>query len=329
MKLVLLFMISAVFPLVGQIAQSHPEFCGIPGGINPQLPPDVSATVTDDEAVLHIRRGTTDAVVPLVLGTLPSMISEIAEICPLADGRLVVFGKATWATNVYLVDQTKAVQLDSFTASNPVLSPDQRWIAYAKFYPAQVEGSSEYMIYDLAKTLVQNRPDGAEPTDTIDVGRVIFPPGHQNFPGSNTNLPDELRHFGAGRLYWAPDGRAILFEDRTPSDAGIVLVAIDEKGTPAASRHTLSATEICGRETPDGSTYNWKLDRVDVGPGAAGSRAILVDLSATGGDRCTPHVLQLRSEDFKAAKVEENVKPAYSRGAVVDGKEVIPPKKKK
>ena len=327
MKIILLSLILAVFPLSGQIAQSHPEFCGVPGGTNPQLPSDVSATVTDDQAVLHIRRGTDDSVVPLMLGTLPSMISEIAEVCPLADGRLVVFGRAMWATNVYLVDRTKAVQLDSFTAYNPILSPDQRWIAYAKFYPAQVEGSSEYMIYDLSKTLAQNRPDGVEPTETIDVGRVIFPLGHQNFPGSNTNVPEELRHIGAGRLYWAPDSRAILFEDRTPTDSGIVLVTIDEKGMPAASRHALTASEICGRETPAVTTYNWKLDRVDIA-GSAGSRAVVVDLGATAGDRCTQHVLQLRSEDFKAAKMEENVKPAYSRGAVVDGKEVIPPKKK-
>jgi hypothetical protein len=329
MKLVLLSLISAVFPLLGQIAQSHPEFCGIPGGINPRLPPDVSGTVTEDRAVLHIRQGTTDAVVPLMLGTLQSYVSEIAEVCPLANERLIVFGEGMWATNVYMVDWAKAVQLDSFTAYNTVLSPDQRWIAYAKFYPAQVEGSSEYMIYDLAKTPEQNRPAGVEPTDTENVGRVIFPPGHQNFPGSNTNLPEELRHVGASRLYWAPDSRAILFEDRTPSDAGVVLVTIDEKGKPSAFRHSLSASEICGRETPAGSTQSWKLDRVDIGPGAAGSRAILLDLSTIGGDRCTPHVLQLRSEDFKTAKVEENVKPAYSRGAVLDGKKVIPPKKKK
>lgn len=329
MKLILLSLISAVFPLLGQIAQSHPEFCGIPGGINPQLPPDVSATVTDDEAVLHIRRGTTDAVVPLMLGTLPSMISEIAEICPLAGGRLVVFGKAMWGTNVYVVDRMKAVQLDSFTAYNPALSPDQHWIVYAKFYPAQVEGSSQYMIYDLAKTPVQNRPDGAELTETIDVGRVIFPPGHQNFPGSNTNLPEELRHFGAGRLYWAPDSRAILFEDRTPTGAAIVLVTMDDKGTPSASRHMLSVGEICGRDIPAAREHTFEFDRVDIGPDLAGSRTVLLDLNARGDNRCTPHVLQLRREDFHPVKVEVNVKPTYSRGSIVDGKEVAPPRKKK
>jgi hypothetical protein len=328
MKLVLLSLIAAVFPLLGQIAQSHPEFCGISGGINPQLPPDVSATVTDDKAVLHIRRDTTDADVPLMLGTLASSISEIAEVCPLTDGRLVVFGKGWWETNVHVVDRAKAAQLDSFSAYDPVLSPDQRWIAYVKFGDPRVEGSSEYMIYDLSKTSQQNRPPDVGPTDTINVGRVIFPPGHQNFSGGNIDLPEELRHFGSGRLFWAADSRAILFEDRTPGDTGIVLVTIDEKGPLSVSRHPLSASEICGRDTPAGSTYTWKLDSVDIRPGAAGNRAILLDLSAKGGDLCTPHVLQLSREDFKTAKMEKNVKPPYSRGAVVDGKEVTPPKKK-
>jgi hypothetical protein len=264
-----------------------------------------------------------------MLGTLPSLLSVVAEICPLRDGRLVVFGEGTWATNVYVVDRAKAVQLDSFTAYGPVLSPDQRWIAYVKFlYPTQVDGSSEYMIYDLAKSKVLNRPAGIEPTDTINVGKVIFPPGHENFPGSNTNLPEELQHTAAGTPYWSADSTAILFEDRTPADSGIVLVKIDEKGTPLAFRHTLSASEICGRDIPAESIKSWKLDRVEIGPETAGNRAILVGLSAAGDSRCTPHTLQLHREDFKTAKVEEN-RPSFTRGQIVNGKEVVPPRKKK
>jgi len=335
MKLVLLSLISAVFPLLGQIAQSHPEFCGIPGGINPPLPPDVSATVTDDRAVLHIRQGTTDAVVPLMLGTLHSSISEIAEVCPLTDGRLVVFATGGWPTDVHVVDPARAAQLDSFSASGPVLSPDQRWIAYVKFIPPRPdESSSEYMIYDLTKTPAQNRPPDVVLTETETVGRVIFPPGHENVFGSGIGLPEELLHLGGGSLYWAPDSRAILFEDRTASGPGIVLVTLDEKGTASAFRHALTAGEVCGREIPAGSSYAWKLDRVDIGAEAAGNRAIVVDLSAAGDNRCLPHALQLHREDFQAAKVEKvestakPTKPAYRDGAVVDGKEVTPPKKK-
>jgi hypothetical protein len=127
-----------------------------------------------------------------------SLISEIAEVCPLPDGRLVVYGDMGHATAVYVVDKARASVVDAFWAYYPAMSPDQRWIAYVKFYPLHgVEGSDECMVYDLTKTPVQNRP-ADEPNETIDVGGVIFPPGHRNFPGSNTQIPAGQRHLGRG-----------------------------------------------------------------------------------------------------------------------------------
>ena len=59
MKLAVFALISAVClrPVWGQIAQSHPEYCGIPGDINPPLPPDLSATIdrASGHAALLIR----------------------------------------------------------------------------------------------------------------------------------------------------------------------------------------------------------------------------------------------------------------------------------
>jgi hypothetical protein len=257
-----------------------------------------------------------------------ALISEIAEVCPLSDGRLVVFGDMGGAVAVYLIDKTKASVMDMFWAYYPVISPDQRWIAYLKFYPLHgVEGSNQYMIYDLTKTPTQNRPDD-EPKHTIDVGVVIFPPGHQNYPGSNTQLPKDQQHLGGTKLYWSSDSRAILFEDRTASDRGIVLITLDEKGSPTPSRHTLTEAEICGRNIQNGSLHTWRLERAEIGPDRTGSRAILVDLGSSGDNRCTPHVVQLHREDFQPSKTEVNGKPTYTRGAIVEGQEVIPPKRK-
>jgi hypothetical protein len=257
-----------------------------------------------------------------------SLISEIAEVCPLPDGRLVVYGDMGHATAVYVVDKARASVVDAFWAYYPAMSPDQRWIAYVKFYPLHgVEGSDECMVYDLTKTPVQNRP-ADEPNETIDVGGVIFPPGHRNFPGSNTQIPAGQRHLGGTRLYWAADSRAILFEDRAASGPGVVLVTLDEKGAPSASRRLLTTGEICGRDVPSGSTPAWKLDKAEVGPGLAGGRTILVDLASLSDNRCAPHVLQLDSEDFQPARTEANVRPTYTRGAIVDGKEAVPPPRK-
>ena len=60
----------------GQIAQSHPEYCGLPNGANPPLP-DVSATVDGNgHAVVYLGQGTTG--IPL-----RGSIEQIAEVCPL------------------------------------------------------------------------------------------------------------------------------------------------------------------------------------------------------------------------------------------------------
>jgi len=328
MKVALFALFSTVCmcPISGQIEQSHPQYCGIPGGVSPPLP-DISATVDQREGrtTLYIGRDSAAVGIPLV----GSPISEIAEVCPLPDGRLVVFGDMGGAVAVNIVDKTKASVVDLFWAYYPVISPNQRWIAYLKFYPLHgVEGSNQRMIYDLTRTPTQNRPD-EEPNDTIDVGRVIFPPGHQNFPGSNTQLPENSRHLGGNRLYWSSDSRAIVFEDRVADGSWIVLITLDEKGTPTPSRHPLTRAEICGRDIPNGGPHSWRLDRAEIGPEFAGDRAIQIDLSSSGDNRCAPHVLQLHREDFQPAKTEVNGRPTYTRGVIVDGHEVIPPKNKK
>ena len=327
MKAAILALISVICicPLWGQIAQSHPEYCRIPGGVNPSSA-DISAAVDPREglATLYIGQGSSAIAIRLER----SLIAEIAEVCPLSDGRMVVFADMGGALAVYLVNKAKASVIDLFWAYYPAVSPDQRWIAYVKFYPLHgVEGSDEYMLYDLTKTAAENRP-ADEPKDAIDVGRVIFPPGHENFPGSNTQLPEDQRHLGGTRLYWAPDSRAILFEDGAKNGPGIALITLDEKGAPAAFRHALTQAEICGRDIPAGSLYNWRLDQAEIKPEIAGDRPIFVDLSSSGNNDCRNHVLQLHREAFQPARVEAHGRPVYTRGTIVDGKEVTPPKKK-
>jgi hypothetical protein len=327
MKPALFVLLSAVClrPVWGQIAQTHPEYCGLPGDVNPP-PSDISASLDPQgHATLYIGRGNSARGILLMLDSLPSLISELTQVCPLSHGRMVVFADYV-GTDLYIVDPSKTALVDSFLAYNPVISPDQRWIAYMKFYPRGVEGAAEYMIYDLTKTPTQNRPDGVG--GSIDVGKVIFPPGHENFPASNTVGPVDQEHLGGTRLYWAADSRAILFGERARSGPGIVFITLDEKGVPSAFRHPLTPAEICGRDIPSGSPLSWRLDQVEIGPDAAGSRVILLDIGS-GDSRCAPHVLQLHSEDFQTAKTEVHVRPGYTRGAIVDGKEVIPPKKEK
>ncbi len=113
MKLATYALISSVClcPACGQIAQSHPEYCGIRGGVSPPLL-DISATIdqTDGHPVLYLGRGSSATAL-----RLPGYwITGIAEVCPLSDGRLVVFADFG-GTDVHIVDRMKSSVVDSFT----------------------------------------------------------------------------------------------------------------------------------------------------------------------------------------------------------------------
>jgi hypothetical protein len=327
MRLALYALISAfcVGPVWGQIAQSHPEYCGIPGGASPPLL-DISATIdSGGHAVLYIGRGKPTEGIPLE----GSLLAQIAEVCPLSDGRLVVFADIGGAIATYIVDRAKASVLDYFWAYAPLMSPDQRRIVYDKFYALHgVEGSSEYLIYDLAKGPAQNRPDG-DAKNFVDVGAVIFPPGQKNLDNDNTDVPRDQLHGRGSGFHWAADSRAVLFVDGVPDNPKkIVLVTLDEKGTPSALEHQITVGDLCGREIPGVNSGMWTMDRAEVGPDLGGTRAIVLDLHSDDR-RCPTRVVQLYKSDFQPAKTEVHIREEPARGVVIkDGSPPVPPKKK-
>jgi hypothetical protein len=323
-----LILSAALCPLFGQISQSHPEYCGRPGGANPPLP-NVSATFNSDgEAVLFVGATGSRREIPLHgAGSLASFLYQIDEVCPLGDGRLVVFG-GLGATETLIVDPAKPAVVDDFFLWQPVISPDRRWIVYDKMSPAHgVEATSEELIYDLSKSPAQNRPDG-DLTNTADVGAVLFPPGQQNVLGDNINVPRDQVHSLQSSFYWASDSRAILFEDKLEGQPyRIILITLDEKGTPTALEHGITAADLCGASLPDVRTLLPRLDRAEIGPDRNGARAMVLDLSSDDA-RCPARILQLSSNDFKPTKTETHIKPEPTHGAIVNGQEAIPPKKK-
>lgn len=323
MKLAVLVLIFAVCPVWGQIVQSHPEYCGIAGGVNPPLPPDISATIDQSagHAVLYIDRGGMAKAVPL-----PDLISEVAEVCPLADGRLVVFADFG-GTDVFIVDRVTASVTDWFPAYFPEMSPDQRWIVYRKFYPLHgVEASDELLIYDLTKTPAQNRPGGAN--GSTDPGRLIFPPGENGVPYENIGVPTDQMHSIGRRIYWAADSRALLFTDRVAGRPDrITLVTLDDRDRSAAFQRQVTIRDMCGLAVPS-ADLDWRMDQAEVGPEQSGNRSIVIDLGHRADRRCPPHALQLYKNDFQPLKPELHVTEKPSHGMIREGYPPVPPKKK-
>lgn len=332
MKLAIIALTPMAWLAGAQTTEPYPQPCGVRVGSRPAVV-DVSPVEVNGQTELFLGRNAPG----IPLG--PVLPSDVT-VCPVSDGRLVVFAYSHNGPGVMIVDPRKGAVLDRFSVHDPQMSPDQRWIAYKKFYfpGSEQPPTDEYLIYDLMKSPSQNRPSGDVTNDT-DVGAVIFPPGQRNLPGDNYGAPEQQQHKGASRFYWAPDSRAILFLDRTksPSDVAVhsdlfsvnklILVTLDQNDVPSAFEHRMTVADLCGNDTPEIDRDAWTVDRAEVGPDQGGSRSILVDLHLQN-PRCPPHLLQLYTADFQPVAPEVHVRKVPDHGMKKEGFPPVPPKKK-
>jgi hypothetical protein len=241
---------------------------------------------------------------------------EITEVCALADGRLVIFGDAGYGANLSLVDEAHSQYLDTFLAHYALMSPDRRWIVYEKFYPRSTElpSSSEYLLYDLAKSPADNRAPGAGLAENTDMGAAIYPVGWKNESGDNIGAPENQQHGFIAPFFWASDSNAILFADGFMGKRNFVLVTIDEDAHTTASVYPFPEAAECG----DGSGRTLQpsgIRHVEFGPPEGSDRVMSIDVAGNG---CTPKTLQIRADDFKPAKREGRVIPKPTRKTIKD-----------
>jgi len=297
-------------PAICQLAQLHPELCGTPNGVI-ALPQGISVT-GGPEIELFIRLGA-----PALKIQGPY---EIDEVCPLSDGRLVVFGNMSNGSSFSIVDPTKPSLVDTVWAYGPVLSPDEKWIVFRKFYPRTTDlpASDEYLRYDLSKSPMQNRSPGDTIDDQFDVGTAIYPLGWNNELVDNIGAPESQQHWHQSNFFWAADSRAVLFADRLMEERNIVLVTIDEKGATAASVFPIPGGMECADPSAAAKgkeAQPTRLRRIEFGPQEGPDRMISIDFEADG---CAPKTLQLHSDSFQPAKTEPRVVERPTRKAVID-----------
>ena len=197
----------ALFPLIFvsssfcQIDQDHPELCGKPGGTVP-LPPNIAAAIDRSIGQGDLFLGSGNSATKI---SLPGVVNKIAEVCPLSDGRLVVFAESGYSTNIDIVDRAGALLKDDIWAFTPAMSPDQRWLAYRKFYPRHTElpVSEEYLLYDLTKSAGQNRRFDVTLDDHDDAGTPVYPWGRRisavttsECPETSSTRPARIPSFG-------------------------------------------------------------------------------------------------------------------------------------
>ena len=271
-------------PIGAQITQDHPELCAQPNGSVP-LPANVSASVADYTATFTIRLE--NSTVAIKLGA-----DEVQQVCPLPGNRLLVFGPLNDRSGyeIVLIDAGTGKELDAFGARSPSVSPDQHWLAFRDFYPAQsdIEQSESYWLYDLTKDRASNRIPGTDYGDGDPKGYAIYPIRRQIPRDSRTPPSAEVVHrFVGGNLQWAPDSKSLMFTDSTEKGATVVLARVGPTGV----------TTYVYR--PGSGACSTLIDQAYF---AVGQDSPGVEAEVRFGDGCP--ALFLHPQDFKPAEIE-------------------------
>lgn len=149
---------------------------------------------------------------------LENETAQVDEIRLAVNGKLVVIGRVLANTNIVTIgDLQTAKTVDYFFCFRPALSPDNRFIAYVKVYPAHFSEnvSAQYLLYDLQNQPKENRRGKVSLENHIDVGHAFFPAESRNEPGDNLNVPPDRQHTMASQaFYWSRDSKTLLFVDR-------------------------------------------------------------------------------------------------------------------
>jgi WD40-like Beta Propeller Repeat len=188
---------------------------------------------------------------------LPDNIVQINSIEEATTDKVVVIGMFNgdiWSVAVIGLNSNTIE--DNFLCYEPVLSPKGTYLAFIKFFPPHGADNPEdhYMIYDLTRNAVGNRPPGVRPDDLRTVGFTLYPFGVGNTQFDNLRSPNAETHtFSASSFFWSPDGSRLIFADSYGGRTLVIMADIRPNHTATISlAETLPSASDgqCG-PTPD------------------------------------------------------------------------------
>ena len=285
----------SLIPALCQISQNRPELCGGSGGFV-AVPPDLSVIFNKPSGTATFRLGSSHSV------ALNGVNNEIHQVCPLSSDRLVSFGWNFVGYTLNVIDLRRAVVLDSFLADDPVISPNQHWIASRRLNPPQseIKISEEYLLYDLSASASENRHSVA-PSAIDDLGWAMYPAFPNGAPVDLLDVPEANKHeWRSKSFFWAPDSQSLVFADRVGDNLSLVLVII-KSNKPQAYTHPVSGTEVCSGPGQADSDLMLKDASISSASNGAPSVFATFDDSDSG---CRTRPVTLTFDDFRAAPVE-------------------------
>lgn len=146
---------------------------------------------SDDKINVHLIVGknsdsiaiTRSATQKTVTIALPEEMAQVDGITRGVSDKLVIWGMVNGsAAEVVIISTRSDSVIDRFSCYIPAVSPNGEYVAFIKFYPMHFSEGVEdhYMLYDVKKDPVQNRPKGISVDNWLIVGNPIYAPGIGN-----------------------------------------------------------------------------------------------------------------------------------------------------
>jgi hypothetical protein len=228
---------------------------------------------------------------------LPSEIVQVNEIRGTQRGKAIVIGMVSGSVFETLVINTHPASIaDSFLAYAPTVSPDGRFIAFVKFYPAHfVEGTDDhYLLYDVSRSAAENRPTNNSLADHTSVGIPVYP--HvANQDGDNTGVPEQQRHHMLAQgFFWRSDSGGYAFADDHAGEWNVFMVSMSE-GVPSTSKVTVARNELCAPLRSE--TCQATLSEAELIP-----LGLLAKFRGVGADSALEQIIQYRYQQFSTAQ---------------------------
>jgi hypothetical protein len=167
---------------------------------------------------------------------------EVRQICEVNAKELIIFGWSG-AYNINILSEDDGREIESFFAYDPVISPDQHWMIFRRFYSFHSEFvvSEEYCLYNLqtGKEEGQRGRDG--------VGKRVYP----RLPEDVTflDVPDIQTHSFRSSFFWSDDSQMVTFVDRSLGETRVVVISLKDQSKPEALAADLSLMKMAEQST--------------------------------------------------------------------------------
>jgi hypothetical protein len=224
---------------------------------------------------------------------LPSEIVQVNEIQEGPGDRAIVIGMVNGSVFEAVILDTHSIRVvDYFLAYSPSISPDGRFVAFVKFYPAHfaVGTDDHYLLYDVSRSAPENRAANVSSSDHVDVGIPAYPRGI-NRAADNADVPGvQQHHMMAQAFFWQSDSDRYAFADEYAG--GIDLVVISTSGgLPVATKVGISRGEICAALRTE--TCNVTVVRTELTP-----TSVIATFRGAGPDSSLQQTLRYRYQQF-------------------------------